>query len=179
MQNIGTSASSLAERVRAKAEQERQEMESLTRQQFSALSESLRQSSQSALSTTEAAILAQLGNLESSISSRSRTLHRAFGWACLRSLLLSLSILMGAGLSGWGLLSLAGNKVTALRQEIIVLSEQKEALEVQSARIWATFKGLEPYQSEGKSYLLTPEGWTITHGGTLNGKREAWRIVRK
>ena len=98
MQNIGTSVSSLAERVRAKAEQERQEIESLTRQQFSALSESLRQSSQNALSTTEAAILAQLGNLESSISSRSRTLHRAFGWACLRSLLLSLSILMGAGL---------------------------------------------------------------------------------
>ena len=110
MQNIGTSASSLAERVRAKAEQERQEMESLTRQQFSALSESLRQSSQNALSTTEAAILAQLGNLESSISSRSRTLNRAFGWTCLRGLLLSLSILMGAGMGGWGLLTLAGKQ---------------------------------------------------------------------
>ena len=68
MQNIGTSASSLAERVRVKAEQERQEMESLTRQQFSALSESLRQSSQNALSTTEAAILAQLGKLRETVS---------------------------------------------------------------------------------------------------------------
>ena len=178
MQNIGTSASSLAERVRAKAEQERQEMESLTRQQFSDLSESLRQSSQNALSTTEAAILAQLGNLENSISSRSRTLHRAFGWTCLRGLLLSLSILMGAGLGGWGLLTLAGKQVSKLRSEITTLTEQKEALEVQSAQIWATFKGLEPYQADGKDYLLTPEGWTITHGGMLN-KRDAWRIVRK
>ena len=178
MQNIGTSASSLAERVRAKAEQERQEMESLTRQQFSALSESLRQSSQNALSTTEAAILAQLGNLESSISSRSRTLHRAFGWTCLRGLLLSLSILMGAGLGGWGLLTLAGKQVSNLRAEIVTLKEQKEALETESAAIWNTFKGLEPLHSDGKDYLLTPEGWTIIPGGTT-GKRDAWRIVRK
>lgn len=178
MQNIGTSASSLAERVKAKAEQERQEMENLTRQQFSALSESLRQSSQNALNTTEAAILAQLGNLENSISSRSRTLNRAFGWTCLRGLLLSLSILMGAGLGGWGLLTLAGKQVSKLRSEITTLTERKEALEAQGTQIWATFKGLEPYQADGKDYLLTPEGWTITHGGMLN-KRDAWRIVRK
>lgn len=178
MQNIGTSASSLAERVRAKAEQERQEMESLTRQQFSVLSESLRQSSQNALSTTEAAILAQLGNLESSISSRSRMLNRAFGWTCLCSLLLSLSILVGAGLGGWGLLTLAGKQVLKLRSEITTLTKQKESLEAQSSQIWATFKGLEPYQADGKDYLLTPEGWTIIPGGTT-GKRDAWRIVRK
>ena len=129
MQNIGTSANSLAERVKAKAEQERQEMESLTRQQFSALSESLRQSSQNALSTTEAAILAQLGNLESSISSRSRTLHRAFGWTCLRGLLLSLSILLGAGLGGWGLMALAGKYAVNLRAEISELQTTKKDLE--------------------------------------------------
>lgn len=178
MQNIGTSASSLAERVRAKAEQERQEMESLTRQQFSALSESLRQSSQNALSTTEAAILAQLGNLENSISSRSRTLNRAFGWRCLRGLLLSLSILIGAGLGGGGMMALAGKHISNLRSEITTLTEQKESLEAQSSQIWATFKGLEPLHSEGKDYLLTPEGWTIINSG-MAGKRDAWRIVRK
>ncbi len=178
MQNIGTSASSLAERVKAKAEQERQEMENLTRQQFSALSESLRQSSQNALSITEAAILAQLGNLESSISSRSRTLHRAFGWTCLRGLLLSLSILTGAGLGGWGMMTLVGNKISNLRSEITTLTTQKESLEAQSSQIWATFKGLEPLHSEGKDYLLTPEGWTIINSG-MAGKRDAWRIVRK
>ena len=63
MPNTGTSLTSLAERLKAKTEQERQEMENLTQQQFSALSESLRQSSQNVLSTTEAAILHQLGKL--------------------------------------------------------------------------------------------------------------------
>ena len=170
---------SLAERIRAKTEQDAQEIESLTRKQFDTLSQSLRESSKNALGTTEAAILHQLTSLEQNMTSRCRMLSAAFGWKYLQALALTLCILMGAGLSGWGLLTLAGNKITALRQEISVLSERKEALEVQSARIWATFKGLEPYQSESKDYLLTPEGWTIVHGGTLGEKREAWRIVRK
>ena len=170
MQNSGTSASSLAERVRAKAEQERQEMESLTRQQFSALSESLRQSSQNALSTTEAAILAQLGNLESSISSRSRTLHRAFGWACLRSLLLSLSILMGAGLSGWGLLTLVGNKTQVLRAEILELQQTKNDLEKTIAS-WPLKLNNAP---NGRFIVPTPphtlkENWTFEN-------KPAWKL---
>ena len=177
MQNTGN-LNSLTEKLKAKTDQERREMEALTRQQFDTLSQSLRESSKAALGTTEAAIVRQLTSLEQNVTSRCRMLSAAFGGKCLQVLALTLCILIGAGLSGWGLLTMAGNKVAALRQEITVLSERKEALEVQSARIWATFKGLEPYQSEGKDYLLTPEGWTITHGGTT-GKRDAWRIVRK
>ena len=178
MQNTGN-LNSLTEKLKAKTERERQEMEILIRQQFGALNQSLHESSKNALSTTEAAILHQLTNLEQSVTSHCRILSAAFGWKCLQALTITLCILTGAIFSGWGLLTLAEKKITALHREITTLSERKESLEVQSARIWATFKGLEPYQSEGKDYLLAPEGWTITHGGTLNGKREAWIIVRK
>lgn len=178
MQNTGN-LNSLTEKLKAKTERERQEMEALTRQQFDALSRSLHESSKTALSTAEAAILHQLTNLEQSVTSRCRILSAAFGWKCLQTLIITLCILTSVMLSGWGLLTLAEKKITTLHREITTLSAQKEQLEVESARIWATFKGLESYQSEGKNYLLTPEGWTITHGGTLNGKREAWRIVRK
>ena len=178
MQNTGN-LNSLTEKLKARTEQERREMESLTRQQFDALSQNLRETSKIALSTTEAAILHHLTNLEQSVTSRCRILSVAFGWKCLQTLAITLCILTSVMFSGWGLLTLAEKKITALHREITTLSERKEKLEAESARIWATFKGLEPYQSEGKSYLLTPEGWTITHGGTLNGKREAWRIVRK
>lgn len=177
MQNTGN-LNSLVEKLKAKTEQERREMEALTRQQFDALSKSLSESSKNALNTTEAAILAQLSSLERNMTSRCRLLSAAFGWKCLQALVLTLCILTGAGLGGWGLLNLAGNRAMTLQRELTALSERKVALEAQSAQIWTTFKGLEPYQSEGKSYLLTPEGWTITHGGTL-GKREAWIIVRK
>lgn len=170
MQNSGTSASSLAERVRAKAEQERQEMESLTRQQFNALSENLRQSSQNALSTTEAAILAQLGNLENSISSRSRTLHRAFGWTCLRGLLLSLSILTGAGLGGWGMMTLVGNKAQVLRAEIKELQKTKNDLEKTIAS-WPLTLNNAP---NGRFIVPTPphtlkENWTFEN-------KPAWKL---
>lgn len=178
MQNTGN-LHSLAEKMKARAEQERQEIETLTRQQFSALQQSLSESSKNALSTTEAAILGQLTHLEQNVTSRCRVMSAAFGWKCLQALVLTLCILIGVMFIGWGLLALAEKKITTLHREITALSERKEALEAQSAQIWATFKGLEPYSAEGKDYLLTPEGWTITHGGTLNGKREAWRIVRK
>lgn len=177
MQNTGN-LNSLAEKMKAKTERERQELESLTRQQFDALSKSLSESSKNALSTTEAAILHQLTSLERNVTSRCRILSAAFGWKCLQALALTLCILTGAICSGWGLLTLAEKKITNLHREIITLSERKDSLEAQSARLWATFKSLEPYQAEGKDYLLTPEGWTIIHSGKA-GKQDAWRIVRK
>ena len=90
-----------------------------------------------------------------------------------------MSILLGAGLSGWGLMALAEKKITSLHNEIMALSERKETLEAQTAQLWNTFKGLEPFQDkDNKRYLLTPEGWTLTNTGSV-GKREAWSIVRK
>ena len=177
MQNTGN-LNTLAERMKARTEQERRELETRTRQQFDALSKSLNESSKNALGTTEAAILHQLSSLERSMTSRCRMMSAAFGWKCLQALTLTLCILTGAVFGGWSLLTLAGNKVTALHREIATLSEQKAALEARNSKIWATFKGLEPYQSDGKDYLLTPEGWTIIHAGTA-GKRDAWGMVRK
>ena len=177
MPNTGN-LNSLSEKIKARTEQDRQEVEALPRQQFSALQRSLSESSKNALSTTEAAILHQLTNLEQSVTSHCRILSAAFGWKCLQALTITLCILTGAIFSGWGLLALAEKKVTTLHREITTMSERKESLEVQSARIWSTFKGLEPYHSEGKDYLLTPEGWKIIHAGTVN-KQDAWSIVRK
>ncbi|WP_291433457.1 hypothetical protein [Desulfovibrio sp.] len=177
MQSTGN-LNSLTEKVKAKTERERQDMEALTRQQFDALSRSLHESSKAALSTTEAAILHQLTNLEQNVTSRCRILSAAFGWKCLQTLIVTLCILTGMSLGGWSLMALAEKKITTLYREITVLSDRKESLEVQAAKIRATFKDLEPYHSEGRDYLLTPEGWKITHAGTLD-KRDAWIIVRK
>ena len=108
-----------------------------------------------------------------------RTLSRAFLWKNLQALLITLSILLGVGLSGWGLMALAEKKITSLHNEITALSERKEKLEAQTTQLWGTFKGLEPFQDkDNKRYLLTPEGWTLTYAGNIE-KREAWSIVRK
>ena len=177
MQNTG-SLNSLTEKLKAKTERERREMETLIRQQFDALSQSLRESSKSALSTTEAAILRQLGSLEQNVTSRCRILSVAFGWKCLQALVLTLCILAGMTLAGWGWVTLAGNKITKLHREITELSERKNSLEVQTAKIRATFNGLSPYHEKGKDYILTPEGWTIINSGRV-GKRDAWIVVKE
>ncbi|MDL2313631.1 hypothetical protein LJC36_01470 [Desulfovibrio sp. OttesenSCG-928-C14] len=177
MQNTGN-LNSLTEKLKAKTERERQEMETLTRQQFEALSRSLHESSKAALGTTEAAILGQLASLERNVISRCRILSAAFGWKCLQALVVTLCILAGMTLAGWGWVTLAGNKITKLHREITELSERKDSLEVQTAKIRATFNGLSPYHEKGKDYILTPEGWAIINSGRV-GKRDAWIVVKE
>lgn len=177
MQNTGN-LNNLAERMKAKTEQERREIEALTRQQFDALSRSLHESSKTALNTTEAAILHQLTSLEQNVTSRCRILNATFGWKCLQALVITLCILTGMTLSGWGWATLARNKITKLHREITELSERKESLEVQTAKIRATYNGLSPYHEKGKDYILTPEGWTFINSGRV-GKRDAWVVVKE
>ena len=177
MQNTGN-LKSLAEKMKARTEQERREMESLTRQQFDALSRSLSESSKNALNTTEAAILSGITNMETNITSRCRSLGKMFDGKYLASILLSAGILLLTTLVCWGLMTLYQYRITDLRQDIAALQNRKEILESNNVEIRAIFKGLTPYQVEGKDYLLTPEGWKIIHAGAV-GKREAWSIVRK
>ena len=181
MESSGTSQnslSSLAERIKAKTEQERQEVETLTQQQFSALSANLQQSSKNALSTTEAAILKEIVEMEKNITSRCQSLGSMFSKKYLYSILLSAGILSLTVLTCWGLITLYQYRITDLRREMVGLTGERDALEAKNTALWNTFKGLEPYQVEGKHYLLTPKGLIIRSAGTV-GQREAWEIVRK
>lgn len=91
-------------------------------------------------------------------------------WSCVS---LTVSVL-----TIWGLLILSQYRIKALEQEISNLSARREQLEAQNASLWNSFKGLEPYQAEGKSYLLTPAGQQIVHAGKV-GQRDAWEVVRR
>jgi hypothetical protein len=68
-------------------------------------------------------------SLESEISSRCRIMSLAFGKTCLQAVTLTFIILLTAGLSGWGLISLFRYQAAGLRQEVTELSLRKEALE--------------------------------------------------
>ena len=167
MPNTGNSLASLAERLKAKTEQDRQELEALTRQQFDALSESLRQSSTAALNTTEAAIQDALGQLEASIASRCLTLSRIFGRRWLQALLLGLALLMGTALGGWGLLTMLQSRTTALQNEIQDLRADKATLETTVTQLSERTWGLKLLENqEGRFIVLPPRttpktGWTV------------------
>ena len=178
MQNTGN-LNSLAERMKAKTEQERREMESLTRQQFDALSKNLSESSKYALSTTETAILDGITDMEKNITSRCQSLGEMFNRKYWLSIALSAGILLLTVLTCWGLITLYQHRITDTHRELADLTREKEALQTQNARIWATFKGLEPHHAEGKDYLLLPAGRKFQFAGIMPDKREAWEIVRK
>ena len=178
MQNTGN-LNSLAEKMKARTERERQELEALTRQQFNALQRSLSESSKNALNTTEAAILSGIADMEKNITSRCRSLGEMFNRKYWLSIVLSAGILLLTVLTSWGLITLYQHRITDTRRELTELTREKEALQTQSARIWASFKGLEPHHAEGKDYLLLPAGRKFQFVGLMPDKREAWEIVRK
>lgn len=178
MQNTGT-LNSLTERIKAKTEQEQRELETLTRQQFDALSKSLSESSKNALSTTEAAILSSITDMEKNITSRFQSLGEIFNRKYMLSIALSAGILFMTVLTCWGLITLYQHRIADTRRELTELTRKKEALQTQNARIWATFKDMEPHHAEGKDYVLLPAGRKFQFAGLMPDKREAWEIVRK
>ena len=179
MQNTGN-LNSLAEKMKARTERERQELEALTRQQFSALQRSLSESSKNALSTTEAAILSGIADMEKNITSRCQSLGEMFNRKYWLSIVLSAGILFLTVVTCCGLITLYQHRITDTRRELAELTREKDALQAQCNRIWATFKGLEPYHDQdGKDYLLLPAGRKFQFAGLMPDKREAWEIVRK
>lgn len=178
MQNTGT-LKSLTERMKAKAEQEQRELETLTRQQFNALSQSLNESSKNALYTTEAAILSSITDMEKNITSRFQSLGEMFNRKYLLSIALSAGILFMTVLTCWGLITLYQHRIADTRRELTELTRKKEVLQTQNSKIWATFKDMEPHHAEGKDYVLVPAGRKFQFAGIMPDKREAWEIARK
>lgn len=172
------SLTTLAERLKAKTESERQEAEALIRQNFTALSQSLSASSKDALRTTEIAIRDNLSNMEKNLSSQCRIMGQLFSRQYRLALAWSMGILLLTIVTAWGLITLARYRITELESEITALNERKLTLEEGYAEVWRTFKGLEAYHAEGQDYLLTARGWSIVHAGTVD-KRDAWQVVRK
>ncbi|HML53262.1 MAG TPA: hypothetical protein PKC79_04150 [Solidesulfovibrio magneticus] len=175
MPNTGNSLASLAERMRAKTEQDRQELEALTRQQFDALSKSLRQSSAAALRTTEAAIQKKLGTLEESIASRCQTLSWTFGRKWLQALLLSMALLAGMALGGWGVVTLFTYKIMILRGEIQSLNASKADLENTVGQLEKRNWGLKVLENQDGRFIILPPKATAKTGWTV-GKQQAVKL---
>ncbi len=171
----GNSLSTLTERIRAKTEQDRQEIEILTQQQFNSLSENLSASSKNALSSTETAIQAQLAALEKSVASRCGILSRMFGKRFLQALLLSFALFLGLTLGGWGLIQWETGRILSLRQEASQLQSTVTALEKTAAQWEAKTWGLELTENDKGRFIIIPSKMTIKTNWTL-GNRQAIKV---
>ncbi len=182
MQNTGKSAgsnpnlSTLTERLRAKAEQERQEIETMTRQQFNALQESLSASLQNALSITEAATKERLSNLQRNIDEQCRILNWMFGKKCLQGFFLTLAIFSGAALAGWGVMRWASGKFMELQAEIANMTAYKTALEKTLMEMKGKTWGLEFTETKDGRFIVLPPKTTISTTNYTSGNRKALKL---
>ena len=129
MQSNGTSLQSLTDRIRAKTEQDTQEIENLTRQQFESLSRNLAESSKKALNTTESVIRSSIAELEKDITSRFESLGNIFSRKYRYFIFLSIGILVLTLSICWGLITLSSRQVEDLRREVAELSVRKVRME--------------------------------------------------
>ena len=169
MQNTGN-LHTLAERIRAKTEQDAQEIESLTRQQFESLSRSLSESSKNALSTTESAIRSSIAELEKNITSRFQNLGEMFNWKYLSSILLSAGILLATVLTCWGLIAVSQRQITDLRREVAELSERRTELE-NSIADWP----MKVRKAPNGRFIVPTHPHTLKAGWTIDGQT-AWKL---
>ena len=169
---------SLAERMKARTEQEREQTEALFQQTLQNLSDSLQASSSSVLNTTKAAMEKEIANATQKLTSQCQSLGSVLSPLYAKCLIWScLLVLMTAATLG-SLIWLSSYQIRNLRQEVAELQAHRDNLEANYAQIWMEFKGLEPYESQGTKYLLTGKGWSIVFAGTLDS-RNAWKIERR
>ena len=169
MQNTGN-LNSLTEKMKARTERERQELEALTRKQFDALSQSLSESSKNALSTTEAAILSGVADMEKNITFRCRSLGEMFNRKYLLSIALSAGILAATMFTCWGLITLYRHQIADLRQEVTKLSARKVEMEATIAAWPITVRDAP----NGRFIVPTPPH-TLKDKWTFDGQA-AWKL---
>lgn len=175
MQN---SLQDLTERLRRKTDQDREATEDLIRQSFDALSRHLNDVSQDALNTTEAAMRGHLKTLEQDFGSKCESLGQILCRPLRRLQMISLGAVLASALCLMLTVWIGHTWVKMLQREINMLTQERDRLEEANAALWSRFKGLEPYQAEGRDYLLTLPGWQIVNVGTV-GAKDAWEVTRR
>jgi cell division protein FtsB len=179
MENPGTSQghmSSLVEKLQARTEQTRQEIEKLTDEQFKTLSESLSASSRNALSTTESDIAREIEAMRSRLSAKCSTVSLLFGSRLLQMFLLGLAMLLGLLAGGWGLMAWLGSQVQALNQEISTLSQAKEIEQQTLSKLHRKTWGIQLETVDGKKYIILDQGSKATTTATTRDGRQALEL---
>ena len=174
MQPTGNLAD-LAERMKEKTEQERQQIENIVSAELTTLRRSLNDATQNALSTIKRDMEQQIQNARETLKEQSKILSLSFGQRWLATSLIALAAIIGITMGGWGLTKLAERKAMNLRQEISQLQQQQAKLETTVKQLQAQTWGLELADSpEGRFIILPPKATAKT--GWTHGTRQAIKV---
>ena len=179
MENLGISPghmSSLVEKLQARTEQTRQEMEKLTDDQFKLLSESLSASSRNALATTESDIVREIEAMRSRIAINCNTVSLLFGSRFLQMALLGFALMTGLFAGGWGVMAWMCSQVQTLNQKISTLSQEKDIEEQNLSKLRRKTWGVQLETIDGKKYIILDQGSKVTTTATTRNGRQALEL---
>ena len=179
MENPGVSpghVSSLVEKLQARTEQTRQEMEKLTDDQFKLLSKSLSESSRNALTTTESGIAREIEAMQFRLTANCKTVSLLFGSRLLQMFMLGFALIVGLFAGGWGLMAWMGSKVQTLNQEISTLSQAKEIEQQTLSKLQGKTWGIQLETIDGKRYIILNQGSKVTTTATTRDGRQALEL---
>lgn len=153
----------LAERMKEKAEQERQEAEKIFTEQLQTLSSSLTASSQNALATMSDVMAKEITNAAATLNQHYRLLSATFAKKWIASTVLGIFLCLGMLLGGWSWVELLVWKTEKQQAELTRLEtacrKQREILE--TLETWGV---TVQDRTEGRFIVGPPSsagGWTI------------------
>lgn len=165
--STGANLSSLANRLKAKAEAERRTTEKMIEDSFENLSITLTASATHALGTIERAIDRETMNVKENIMEQIKLLNSGFMKRWLAIALLGLALMLGMFGGGWGLACLARSHINSLRSEMADLksriSVEKATLRQLQSQTW----GLELVERPEGRFIAPPPGMKLVTGWTI------------
>ncbi len=164
-----------AERMKEKAEQERQQIESIVGDELTNLRLNLSGATRNVLNTIKSDMEGEIKNARWTLKDQTQTLCWSIGQRWLMVSLIALAAITGVTLGGWGLTKLVERKVLSLHREISQLQDQQTQLEATVKQLQAETWGLELLEAQEGRFIVLPPNTTAKTGWT-RGKRQAIKV---
>lgn len=170
MQPTG-SLNNLAERLKEKTEQDRQQMENIVNKELANLRQNLSAVTQNALSTIKSDMEREIRKSRETLKEQIKVLSLSFAQRWLTASLIALAILLGLAMGGLGLVKLAERKAMNLHQEISRLQKQQTQLEITVQQLQTQTWGLDLLETPDGRFIVLPPKTIPKTGWTKDGRQ--------
>jgi len=175
MQPTGNLAN-LAERMKEKTAQERQQIEDIVKTELTALRWSLNDATKNALSTIKKDMEREITNARDTLSEQAKTLSLTFAQRWLTAGLIALAVLLSLATGSLGLAKLAERKALNLYQEITQLQQQQSRLETTVQQLQDKTWGLDLVEQPDGRFIILPPKTTARTGYIHSKNRQAIKV---
>ena len=166
----------LAERMKEKTEQNRQQIEKIVEGELTKLQQHLSNATKNALSIIKKDMEREIQNARETFNCQTKMLNLNFAQRWLTTAVMALAVTIGMVLGSWSLVKLMERKALNLYQEISQLRQQRIQLETTAQQLQAKTWDLDLLETPDGRYIILPPKATAKTGYTHNKNRQAIKV---